>query len=172
MYTDATHAVQSQLREDNLLRSLFDSLTRVPKFSIRFPRAESLDISRGAHLEADCYDINSYEMYMDTILHGLRAPAFQHLVTLRLAVPSTHDIGKLAAGMSEDMKQQLQHLSLEIIDCSGPGGSRHYRFGQEDEYYRETKRHQDDTMTSVYDSKYAPGNFQEKYPNREHQKEL
>ncbi|KAI3333251.1 hypothetical protein F4824DRAFT_513402 [Ustulina deusta] len=134
-------------REENrLLRNLIDNLSNVETFSVTFDGAESR--YKGHLCMADCYDVVSFGIVMDTILHGLGSQAFQHLTDLRLALPGTHDIGKLAAGIPDNVKQQLKHLYLEVVDESGPGGS---------------------LGLSFFD---GPSNLQAQYPNQDYQDEV
>jgi hypothetical protein len=153
--------------ENKLLRRLIDNLTEVHAFSVIFPGATSA-YDGATHPEAECYDLDSFDMAMGTILHGLRSQAFQHLVDLRLTVPGTHDIGKLAGGMSDDVKLQLKHLWLAVVDKTGPGGCWDYRF----ELEFSPEEYEDGTLTNVEDSGYAPSNLQAQYPNRDYQSEV
>ncbi|KAI0420101.1 hypothetical protein F5X98DRAFT_52554 [Xylaria grammica] len=156
---------------NRLLRDLIYNLTHVESFCFAFEDAESSTDCVESFV-AGCYDVALFDMTMDTLLFGLRSPAFQHLVDLRLALPGTHDVGRLAVGIPENVKQQLKHLYLEIVDCTGPGGSDEYVHDQgiflegiEDPFY-------DGTQTNIEESASLPSNMQIQYPNRDHQHEV
>lgn len=156
--------------EYQLLRKLINNLSRVGAFGVSFPAAKSAWID-GDDTPVECYDLVSLDMAMDTIIYGLRSPAFQHLVDLRLTVPGTYDVGRLAASLSNDVKQQLKHLFLKIVDSSGPGGNIDYTEEQLfDGYYGYAL--EDGTLTTFQDSNFAPSNLQIRHPNREHQDEV
>ncbi|KAI0429730.1 hypothetical protein F5Y09DRAFT_356638 [Xylaria sp. FL1042] len=160
--------------ENELLVKLMDNLTDVRALSVIFPRAQSrsppsYDPDGGVY-SAQCYKVDWFDIAMDNILFVLRSHAFQHLVDLRLALPGTHDIGRLAAAISDNVKSQLKHLYLEVVDETGPGGSFEH-FNEKD---AEGTRHprEDGTLTSVGDSPYPPSNLQAQYPNRTHQNQV
>ncbi|KAI1325420.1 hypothetical protein F5Y16DRAFT_422850 [Xylariaceae sp. FL0255] len=90
-------------QENDLLRKLFDNPTEVEAFAVSFPRVASEN--NGRDRQAMCYDTTSCDAVMATLLYSVKSPAFQHLVDLRLAIPGTHDIRLLAAGMSETVKR-------------------------------------------------------------------
>ncbi|KAI0538644.1 hypothetical protein GGR58DRAFT_287960 [Xylaria digitata] len=158
---------------NRLVRDLMNNLTCVEAFSVAFEDAHShKDEFRGGTYEADCYDVDLLDMAMDTILYGLRSPAFQHLFDLRLRLPGTRDIGRLAAGIPDNVKRQLKHLYLEVVDETGPGGKFYpLPFGDYAGSGNEDP-HQDGAQTSIEHSAYAPSNLQAQYPNRDHQNEI
>ncbi|KAH8646795.1 hypothetical protein BX600DRAFT_518819 [Xylariales sp. PMI_506] len=154
--------------ENTLLRKLFDTFTHLRGFSVSFPGAGTSH--DGITQAVGCYDLPSYEMIMDSLVYGLRSAAFQNLVDLSVIVPGTHDVGRLAAALSDGVKSQLKHLWMSIVDKSGPGGSpgNRYEHDVDDEGYV----YQDGTLEDIEESGYIPSNLQLKYPNREYQNEV
>lgn len=100
---------------------------------------------------------------LKTIQYGLRSSGFSSLVDLRLEVPTTHDVGTLADALSLDARQRLRHLQIDIVDATGPSGSRDYMC---EEY------NWDGDATGYLNSMYLPSTRQHKFPNRKHQGEL
>lgn len=100
---------------------------------------------------------------LETIKYGLQSPAFSSLVDLRLKIPTTHDVGILADALSIDARQRLRHLQIDIVDATGPSGSRDYMC-EEDNW--------DGAITTYLASMYLPSQRQHKSPNRKYQDEL
>jgi hypothetical protein len=148
------------------LRRLFETLSHVEHFALTFPSAESFHRSYDGiqASEAKCYDMKDVDSILVTVQAGLRSPALQSLVDLRLSVPCTRDIGVLVNGMSSKARNQLRHLSLQIKDATGPSG---------DEDYSRTEEDNDDgLLEDAFESGFCPSNVQVAYPNRKHQDEI
>ncbi|OLN81215.1 hypothetical protein CCHL11_07367 [Colletotrichum chlorophyti] len=145
--------------EHTLLRHLFDRLSYVERFTVKFPGAAS-----NSNLEAECYDMQGLEETMSSIQYGLRSPALQHLVDLSLEVPSTWHVGELAKTLSSGARDRLTRLRLVIVDATGPCGSPWYVIHEQG--------HNDSTTTEISGYGYAPGNVQVAYPNQENQDSL
>ncbi|CAJ2512745.1 Uu.00g008640.m01.CDS01 [Anthostomella pinea] len=152
--------------ENVMLRRIFDSLVRLERFSISF-RGALCDADYGHN--AECYDLEALDDVMASVAHGLRSPAFQHLVDLRLQVPCTHDVAVLAEAMSQEARDRLKHLRLKIVDATGPSGDRSYLHEWEQQYITNNHSYQDGALTMADNCVYTPSNLQTKYPNREHQ---
>jgi hypothetical protein len=146
-----------------LLEELFASLNRIEAFAISFPDARS-DTSYGDNA-ADCYDMQALSEITRTIQNGLQMPVFNHLMDLRLRLPSTWYVGQLANVITQEKRDRLKHLYLEIVDESGCCGSNRYTVSQD----------LDDEVVNgeVEDDYYYPrSNVQWEYPNRKHQNGL
>lgn len=85
---------------------------------------------------------------------------FRFLTELRLILPCTYDFAALNNVMSDEATGRLQHLYLEYIDATGPGGDNEYTRWAEDE---EGDMGDDDCPLS---------NLQEQYPNENYMDDI
>ncbi|KAI0157510.1 hypothetical protein GGR57DRAFT_501121 [Xylariaceae sp. FL1272] len=170
---------QDKSAELDLLCKLVDQLPCIEALSVMLPPAESR--SNGIEATVQCYSVSAVEAVLSTIMYCLRSPSLEHLTTLHLTVPGTHEVGLLAAGLTNDMKMQLKDLWIKVVDSSGPGGSRHHTYEYEADIWdditdrvltRGSDRYQDGTLTDPSESGYPQSNLQIRHPNREHQNEV
>lgn len=108
----------------------------------------------------ECYDTEAVTALLSTIGHGLGRPSFSHLTDLRLAVPTTRDVGVLGTALAPATKASLRHLLLIITDRTGAGGA----FGLSSHQHEEGN---DDGAGSFEEYPVnMPSNWQYEYPNR------
>ncbi|KAH6886820.1 hypothetical protein B0T10DRAFT_490376 [Thelonectria olida] len=167
-YTDKLRSDAKVMHYDKsaelaLLQGLFANLNRIEAFAVSFPDAGS-DTKYGS-LAADCYDMQLLGDITTAIQHGLQLPSFNHLIDLRLRLPSTWYVGQLADVIDQGTRDQLKHFYLEIVDESGCCGS---------DWYALTEDGEDEVMNGEVDDDYyyPQSNVQWEYPNRKHQKGL
>ncbi|KAI0972251.1 hypothetical protein F4678DRAFT_478737 [Xylaria arbuscula] len=144
-----------------LLPKVIDNLTNIQAFSISFPGYRATwsfnsDDVLGYVLDYD-YDIDLFDVVMDTILTSLRSPAFQHLTDLRLTLPGAHDVRTLAMVIPQNVRHQLKHLYIELVDRTGPGCIEWFE-GLNDRFQQ-----------GPPESAPPPSILQYRYPNRDHQ---
>lgn len=108
----------------------------------------------------ECYDNEAVDALLNTIGYGLGRPSFSHLTDLRLAVPTTRDVGLLGTALAPATKASLRHLLLVITDRTGAGGT----FGLSGQQHEEGN----DDGAGSFEQYPAnmPSNWQYAYPNR------
>lgn len=172
-YDDVLRPVAACFRNDrsaenNLLMQLFEAMAPLVAFGLCFPEAGTP--GRTPFVEgyetADCYDMPALNRVIASVAHGLGQPAFSHLTSLKLELPSPRYIEPLAKAMQQETRDKLQHLFLRIVDSTGSAG-RYENIPQafvDDSYiYDGTTSHNPNCPRS---------NVQAEYPNCAFQKAL
>jgi hypothetical protein len=93
-------------------------------------------------------EIELISLFTNQMASCLKSPSMEHLTTLRLALPSTHNFVEIGTGVPDTLWSKLKLLFLDVTDATGQGGSKSY----------------DDYVQMGYPS----SNLQHEYPNNLH----
>lgn len=108
----------------------------------------------------ECYDNEAVDALLNTLGYGLSRPSFSHLTDLRLAVPTTRDVGLLGTALAPATKASLRHLLLIITDRTGASGAFSLSGHQNEEGNDDGDGRFEQYTTNM------PSNRQYIYPNR------
>lgn len=155
----------NRVNDDSVTQQLDASKMAVQslaKIVANLSNLEFLDVSIGSPWESTCeryglvgeilpgsapqVDIELVSSFANEMATCLRLPSMQNLTALHLALPSTYNFIEVGKGIPDNVWKGLRLLFLDVMDSTGPGGSKQY-------------------LNFNGDGGYPPSNLQEQYPN-------
>jgi hypothetical protein len=73
--------------------------------------------------DAPTFDLSMVAELRQTLVIAFEDAPFEHLPDIRLTLPCAYDFKDIGDALSDEKLGRLQHLYLEFIDGTGPGGS-------------------------------------------------